>query len=94
MSELIEDRFYVIRCSLCGNLSIQEIRGKIKDAVFCCKHESCQRSRKIKKVSELGLNLKTFGPYTVREASYMIQQIKEQLNKSDISDNFRTYYVK
>lgn len=87
------DRFYVLFCPRCQSWSVQEVRTSITKAIFRCKTERCQMSRKLKKAGEFGLSIKHFGPYTVREANYVIQEIKKQLNETDISNEFRTYHI-
>ena len=80
--------FWVFQCKNCGKWCVKEIRGSVKQAMFNCKF--CNRTYKIKKTGEFGLQLNNKGPMTAGEASVKCSQ----LNGGDKSGEVQTTFGK
>jgi len=56
-------KFYVFRCKRCGRWGVKELRVELRHGTYTCRYESCKKTSKIKKKTEYGLAMSSYGPY-------------------------------
>lgn len=76
-------KFYVFRCTRCGQWGVKELRVGILHGTYNCRYENCRKTSKIKKKNEYGLAMNSKGPFVnPREATLVCQALNNVRGKT------------